>query len=655
MNHLFPAQHALKNKLVLLCLLFAVCIPSGAVAGIAPDLFIPLPTSLAADRKIPVNPTVAREELVLVNSGLLQADRKGTAGMIQEKSFRMDLFGQPLTISFKKTDSISPGSLSWIGTVAEYPDSEVILVVKDDVVQANIVFAGSRYHIRYVGNSLGQAVHALQQIDTSRFPPEHPPGYEIGGIVAGDVVQGDDPLVPPANPDPPPPVDGAGCIIDVMVVYTPATRNRVGGTTAINNLIDLAITETNQGYANSGINQRMNLVYRSEIDYDSNTSSPFYDALYRLQDGSDGYMDIAHTWRDTYKADLVSLWIDNGSYCGLGYVGPHPDYGFQVTRYDCATGYYSFAHEFGHNQGAMHDWAVDSTDGYMHGYVDTVNDWRTIMAYNNSDCPGGYCPRINYWSNPDKTYNGAPMGVPAGEPEEADNRRWLNETAYTVTNFRYQNTTYSLPSNQWHQIAIPYALPLGTNTVELVFGDDLQDDPGNSSLGTRWALFRYDPLDQEYVMLQPTEPLQQGVGYWIIQVTGSPVTLSLPTGISPTPVIASGACTASSGCAEIALATRAGANQWQMLGNMFPQDKALASLIVRDTGSCFDGCTFAEAAETHDLVNNEVWHYNPTTGSYEGITPSGSTNNYLKAWYGYWLATKADAYGSNPELLTPSN
>jgi hypothetical protein len=54
------------------------------------------------------------------------------------------------------------------------------------------------------------------------------------------------------------------------------------------------------------------------------------------------------------------------------------------------------------------------------------------MAYN---CPSG-CPRVPYWSNPDVLYNGEPMGVPAGEPDSADNHRTLNNTAITVVGFR---------------------------------------------------------------------------------------------------------------------------------------------------------------------------------------------------------------------------
>ena len=55
--------------------------------------------------------------------------------------------------------------------------------------------------------------------------------------------------------------------IDVAFVYTPAARERAGGTAAIEAVIDLMIAETNQVYAESGVRHRMALVARSEVPY----------------------------------------------------------------------------------------------------------------------------------------------------------------------------------------------------------------------------------------------------------------------------------------------------------------------------------------------------------------------------------------------------
>ncbi len=63
------------------------------------------------------------------------------------------------------------------------------------------------------------------------------------------------------------------------------------------------------------------------------------------------------------------------------------------------------------------------------------------MAYNDSGaCSGGYCTRLQYWSNPDVTYGAYPMGVSEGSTNAADNRKTLNQTAVTAANWRTANT-----------------------------------------------------------------------------------------------------------------------------------------------------------------------------------------------------------------------
>jgi hypothetical protein len=59
------------------------------------------------------------------------------------------------------------------------------------------------------------------------------------------------------------------------------------------------------------------------------------------------------------------------------------------------------------------------------------------MAYNTECSDLGFnCTRLKYWSNPDVLYGGQPMGVPEGQYHAADNRKTLNNTAWTVANFR---------------------------------------------------------------------------------------------------------------------------------------------------------------------------------------------------------------------------
>ncbi len=115
----------------------------------------------------------------------------------------------------------------------------------------------------------------------------------------------------------------------------------------------------------------------------------------------------------------------------------YDDVGFSIVSTNCATGYYSFGHETGHNMGAHHDREVtEPAEGlfeYSYGYIASNDSFRTIMAYGNF-CNG--CYRVNRWSNPDVSYAGLPTGVLYTAPDSADNRRTLNNSAYAVANFR---------------------------------------------------------------------------------------------------------------------------------------------------------------------------------------------------------------------------
>ena len=98
---------------------------------------------------------------------------------------------------------------------------------------------------------------------------------------------------------------GTDVTIDIAVFYTPAARAAAGGTAAIETVIDLLIAETNQAYAESGVQHRLVLVERSQVQY-TETGDSFLD-IDRLAKPSDGHMDGVHALRDRTGADLVHL------------------------------------------------------------------------------------------------------------------------------------------------------------------------------------------------------------------------------------------------------------------------------------------------------------------------------------------------------------
>ena len=133
------------------------------------------------------------------------------------------------------------------------------------------------------------------------------------------------------------------------------------------NKIALGIAETNQGYANSGVVQRVRLVGTAEVNYTESLDMSV--DLNRLTSTSDGFLDEVHGLRDSVQADAVSLWRTPGNFCGIGWLLTNTASNFAASAFsvvgtDCANAPgYTFSHEMGHNMGATHDMSCYSRDG----------------------------------------------------------------------------------------------------------------------------------------------------------------------------------------------------------------------------------------------------------------------------------------------------
>ena len=317
----------------------------------------------------------------------------------------------------------SASDVSWSGPLRG-AEGWVQMVLADGGVTATVTVGNAQYSIEPLGNGL----HAVSRIDQHGYPSEHTPDNPSGAL--SDVLDAATRGKPGTGG-----TDGgtvgilANTTINVAVVYTPSAAS---ATSNISSLIQLAVDETNQSYVNSGIAITMNRVYTGQVSYTEGTSS-FSTHVSRLQGTADGYMDNVHTLRNTYAADVVVLVVNDSEARGIAAaIKAVASSAFAVAHYSCITGYYSFGHEVGHLQGARHDRFVDSSTSpyaYGHGFIPASKSWRTVMAYGNN-CSN--CTRIQYWSNPLKTYGGVAMGTAAYE----DNARVLNGTAATVAAFR---------------------------------------------------------------------------------------------------------------------------------------------------------------------------------------------------------------------------
>ena len=179
------------------------------------------------------------------------------------------------------------------GTFAGEAFSQFVLVVGGGQMAGSITLPGAIYGIRHLDGKCMSSATSTGRWSLREAPP----------------IPVDVPLEPvPYHPSGP---ADDGLTIHVMVVYTAAARSGAGGTTAMQNLIDLAVSQTNQSYANSGITQRLRLVNTAEVPYAESGSSI---RLSRLQHPSDGYLDEVHVLRDRFGADCVSLLVERMNY-----------------------------------------------------------------------------------------------------------------------------------------------------------------------------------------------------------------------------------------------------------------------------------------------------------------------------------------------------
>jgi hypothetical protein len=158
-----------------------------------------------------------------------------------------------------------------------------------------------------------------------------------------------------------------------------------------------------------------------------------------------GVFENVENLRTEYGADQVTLlrrFVDEG--CGLAWLPRYDnaDLAYAVVHDGTKTdgsGYYcsdlAYDHEIGHNFGCAHDRAHTGSSGrypYSYGYQDPDEKFRTVMS---SNCPTG-CIQIEYFSNPDLTYMGDPVGIAYPNLNSADNARTINQTRVGMAGYR---------------------------------------------------------------------------------------------------------------------------------------------------------------------------------------------------------------------------
>lgn len=314
--------------------------------------------------------------------------------ILTKDSIKINLPDLDLNIYVQKIKYVTrdTNKYSWFGEITKMQGTTV-LVINEKNVTGSITFNDKLYSIKPLGNGL----HVLLEVDQSKFPKEHPPEFEYIKQQQNVFSPDSDTILTEFDIK----ESKTSHVITVIVAYTDAVNSAVFD---INDLIQLAIDETNYSYLRSGVKIELELVHSYEVNYTE--SGSFNTDLTRFREDGDNRMDEIHDLRNSYNGDVAILIIDNNLSCGLASeILAKESTAFAVVHYDCATGYYSFAHEIGHLQGARHNPEEDNhilPFRYGHGYYYEPHHWRTIMSY---QCPT-YCTRLCNWSSPYVYYGG---------------------------------------------------------------------------------------------------------------------------------------------------------------------------------------------------------------------------------------------------------
>ena len=236
--------------------------------------------------------------------------------------------------------------------------------------------------------------------------------------------------------------------ITLLIIYTPAAAawsatNEVN----INNTISLMMGRADLANNNSNTLLYIELAHSQQLAYTELQSGQ---DLTNLRINGDGDLDSAHTLRDDYCADLVTLLEETNHTGGSAYlltnVNGSPTFGFSLIRVQQASWTYTGIHEFGHNMGCGHhkDQNFQAGPGifnYSAGgrWVSVPSgNYCSLMSYSSGTyyVDGVTHTRVAHFSNPSILY----QGTATGDAVDADNARSIRNTKTAVAGYRARCT-----------------------------------------------------------------------------------------------------------------------------------------------------------------------------------------------------------------------
>ena len=378
--------------------------------------------------------------------------------------------GTEVRVVIDSTEARGPDQFVSRGRLAGVPGGRATFAVAGESLSASIEgLSGGELKLRSLGDSLiPGGVVQLYVVD----PELHGncgTGVHSSARTLGFTLGSEDRPALSESPAAVALLESGQGIVDVLLVYSGAVRQALGGVNNVVTELELAAEKVNVDLERSEISARIRVAGIREVNYPGDSTAGGLSgwqgtSLDRLRGVTDGFMDEVHAMRDELGADLVSLVLrrSDPASSGIAYILDEvgafyqTHFAYSVVNYAGVSDSAVLSHELGHNFGCAHArgdaGATGENDGayaYSYGYRFNATDsggrsrqLRTIMAYS----PGS---RIPYFSNPrieisatslsglTVSFPGQPaVGVPEGAALPADNARTIEQTAFQVAGNR---------------------------------------------------------------------------------------------------------------------------------------------------------------------------------------------------------------------------
>lgn len=392
-------------------------------------LFSPIKSKAALNDRVYRTVSADRStlSLQLVNADATQID-------VGTQTLSLGSFG---TAYLKDSYRTPNGNIVWNGTIgrkfgkyeqlrekltgetADDPLNSVLIVRSGNKLTGTIRVKGREYEL----DSLPSGGHVLALVDSSKRPKEGvpkadgPQNLPMGGQrkAAANAVSATAIGTTAVN------------VVRVMVVWSGPAANKVDAPASVT---DYAMALINRTATNSNTNVQFELAghfvawnYTNDPNYGTERD--------RFINTTDGYLDNYAAKRDEIKADIVVVVSDSGQNCGAAGLKTTAAGAVAVVNALCMKSG-TFSHEIGHLFGAQHEKEASNNPYYDYGYghYSPSKTWRTVLSYG---CPitATGCPRIEYYSNPNISYNGVPTGTAT-----ANNARVMRGRGAEVAAFR---------------------------------------------------------------------------------------------------------------------------------------------------------------------------------------------------------------------------